>query len=329
MARLAVVALGGNAFTAEGETGEYSDQARHAAEMAAVIIEMTRRGWNLVIVHGNGPQVGNLAIQQENGAPMVPAQPLATLVAMTQGQLGSLIAMALQRASGGTQTATVVTSHVLVDADDPAMTAPAKPIGPFLARDEARRLAAERGWQVREDSGRGYRRVVASPVPRAIVEIDAIKSLIADGHLVVAAGGGGIPVVADDAGVFTCVEAVVDKDYAAATLAAAIGADALVIVTAVDAVKLDFGKSSERAVHRLTADEAADYLDAGQFPAGSMGPKVRAASRFVRGGGQVAIITSPRCAVQALPGQAGSASVGTRIVADRAHYELARLRSAS
>lgn len=329
MARLAVVALGGNAFTAEGETGEYFDQARHAAEMAKVIIEMTRRGWNLVIVHGNGPQVGNLAIQQENAAAMVPAQPLAALVAMTQGQLGSLIAMALQRASGGTQTATVVTSHVLVDADDPAMSAPTKPIGPFLSQAEAQRMAAERGWQVREDSGRGYRRVVASPVPRAIVEIEAIRSLLADGHLVVAAGGGGIPVVADQAGLLSCVEAVVDKDYAAATLAQAIGADALVIVTAVDAVKLDFGQATERVVHRMSTDEAAEYLGAGQFPAGSMGPKVRAATRFVRGGGRVAIITSPRCAVRALPGQTGSATVGTRIVADHAGDELAELRSAS
>jgi carbamate kinase len=310
-----VVALGGNAFTAEGETGEYSDQARHAAEMAAVIVEMTRSGWNLVIVHGNGPQVGNLSIQQENGIDMVPAQPLSTLVAMTQGQLGSLIAMAVQQVSGGTQLATVVTSHVLVDADDPAMLAPSKPIGPFMSRHDAQRLASERGWTVREDSGRGYRRVVASPVPRRILEIDSIRALLGSGHLVVAAGGGGIPVVSVANGRLECVEAVVDKDYAAATLAEAIGADALVIVTAVDAVALDFGAPTQRAVHRMTVTEAEGYLDSGQFPPGSMGPKIRAAKRFVQGGGEVAIITSPRCAVASLPGRPDSAEVGTHIVA--------------
>ena len=315
MAKLAVVALGGNAFTYEGESGRYEEQAAHAAGMAQMVGELLSDGWNLALVHGNGPQVGNLAIQQEDGAALVPAQPLFSLVAMTQGELGSLISCAVHNATSGARAAISVVTHVVVDADDPAMNAPTKPIGPFLSEQDATRLAHERGWRVILDAGRGYRRVVASPRPIRIVEIDAIRNLLDAGHLVVTAGGGGIPVVSDG-DTLTCVEAVIDKDYAAAELARAVGAQALVLVTAVDAVQLDFGTPRQRPITELDIETAERYLAEGQFPEGSMKPKIRAATGFVRDGGEVAVITSAAHAAQALRGaDQDGVSVGTRVVA--------------
>lgn len=318
MPQLAVVALGGNAFTVQGETGRYEEQAEHAGAMARLVAELLGDGWQLAVVHGNGPQVGNLAIQQEDGVAQVPAQPLFSLVAMTQGELGSLISCAVHNATGGRHVVADVTTHVVVDANDPALSNPTKPIGPFLTEDDADRLARERGWQVRLDAGRGYRRVVASPAPVRIVEIEAVRQLLVAGHVVVTAGGGGIPVVCDEAGRLTCVEAVIDKDLAAAELAAAVGATALVIVTAVDAVQLDFGTDRQRALSQVDVDDAERYLAEGQFPEGSMGPKIRAAIRFLRGGGEVAVITSAALAAATLRAtDPRAASVGTRLVAVR------------
>jgi carbamate kinase len=316
VAKLAVVALGGNAFTYEGESGRYEEQAAHAAGMARMVSELLGDGWNLALVHGNGPQVGNLAIQQEDGAALVPAQPLFSLVAMTQGELGSLIACAVRDTTAGARAAISVVTHVVVDPDDPAMNEPTKPIGPFLSEQDATRLARERGWRVSLDAGRGYRRVVASPRPIRILEIGAICSLLDAGYLVVTAGGGGIPVVSGDGGTLTCVEAVIDKDYAAAELAHAVGAQALVLVTAVDAVQLDFGTPQQRRIAELDIKTAERYLAEGQFPEGSMKPKITAATGFVRAGGELAVITSAAHAVAALrcPGPDG-VSAGTRVVA--------------
>lgn len=318
MAKLAVVALGGNAFTYEGESGRYEEQAAHAAGMARMVTELLSDGWNLALVHGNGPQVGNLAIQQEDGAAMVPAQPLFSLVAMTQGELGSLIACAVHDATSGARTAISVVTHVVVDRDDPAMNEPTKPIGPFLSEQDATRLARERGWRVSLDAGRGYRRVVASPRPTCIVEIGAIRSLLDAGHLVITAGGGGIPVVSGDGGTLTCVEAVIDKDYAAAELARAVGAQALVLVTAVDAVQLDFGTPRQRPLAELDITTAERYLAEGQFPEGSMKPKIAAATGFIRDGGELAVITSAAHVAQALRRTGpDDAPAGTRVVAAR------------
>lgn len=315
MPKLAVVALGGNAFTVEGESGHYQEQAARAATMAALVEDLLRDGWRLALVPGNGPQVGNLAIQQEDGVADVPAQPLFSLVAMTQGQLGSLISCAVHDMTNGRTVVANVVAHVVVARSDPALAAPTKPIGPFLSEDEATRLAATRGWQVRLDAGRGYRRVVASPRPERIIEIDAVRSLIDAGHVVVTAGGGGIPVFCAEDGTLTGVEAVVDKDYAAAGLAAALGAQALVMVTAVDAVQLHFGTSRQQPIAQIELDEAERYLAEGQFPEGSMGPKVRAASQFLRGGGDIAIITSaPHAAAALRCTDPGDASAGTRVV---------------
>ncbi len=311
MTKTAVVALGGNALTLPGQAGRCEEMLASAAEMATAINEVMDAGWRVVVVHGNGPQVGNLALQQE-ATTLVPAQPLAALNAMTQGQLGSLIALSVDLLRGPGSSASLIT-HVTVDQADPAFIAPTKPIGPFFDQAQAERLAAERGWVVRPDSGRGYRRVVASPEPVGIVEIGAIRALIDAGLLVIAAGGGGIP-LASPGGVTgggSYADAVIDKDRAARLLATLIGAQALLLVTAVDRVMLDYGTPRQAALASLTADEAARYLEEGQFPPGSMGPKIEAALRFLAGGGDLAVITSPRLLARTLAG--ADADGGTRI----------------
>ncbi|MFC5996318.1 carbamate kinase [Pseudonocardia hispaniensis] len=316
MSRTAIVALGGNAFTREDQQGTYAEQAHNARAMAQTVHALRRTGWNVVVVHGNGPQVGNLAIQQEEGSALVPPQPLSALGAMTQGQLGSLIAMSLHQTAprDGIEVATVVT-HIAVSLDDPAFADPRKPIGPFFPADTVAELAETRGWSMTEDAGRGYRRVVASPEPQTIVEARTIRTLVESGVVVVAAGGGGVPVVDDGHG-YTGVDAVVDKDYAAQQLATQLGAEALVLVTGVAHVALDFGTPRQRTITEIDVDEAERHLHDGQFPEGSMGPKVRAAIRFLRKGGRTVVITTPEYAAAALRDTPGiDGRVGTRIVA--------------
>lgn len=318
----AVVALGGNAFIRAGEPGSYAEQMHNIMAMAEAVWAIRAAGWNVVVVHGNGPQIGNLAIQQEEGAIFVPAQPLFCLDAMTQGELGSMIAMALHRTAGPgpnrPEIAAIVT-HVLVSLDDPAFRKPQKPIGPFFSEAEARQLAETRDWTIVEDSGRGFRRVVPSPEPQQIVEVATVRALVASGALVIAAGGGGIPVVQGEQGL-AGVDAVVDKDYAAQVLATSLGADALVLVTGVSHVALDFGTPAERAITELSVSEAERHLSGGQFPDGSMGPKVRAAVRFIRNGGQTVVITTAEAAAGALGDRPAD---GTRIVASVHDVEAA------
>jgi carbamate kinase len=322
MTKTAVVALGGNALILPGQAGTCEEMQVRAADMAASVNDIIEAGWRVVIVHGNGPQVGNLALQQEATA-LVPAQPLAMLGAMTQGQIGSMLALAIGRLRGPGSAASLIT-HVIVDQADPAFGAPTKPIGPFFERDQAQRLAAERGWTVQPDSGHGYRRVVASPQPVGIVEIAAIKALLAAGVLVIAAGGGGIPLAAGPAGpagdgsagagrsVRTALaDAVIDKDRAARLLATLIGAQALLLVTAVDRVMLDYGTPQQSSLGPVTADEMTRYLDEGQFPPGSMGPKIEAALQFLADGGDVAVVTSPGLLAGTLAGAGPDG--GTRI----------------
>jgi carbamate kinase len=312
--RCAVVAVGGNALTREDQLGTHGQIADNAAGMARSLSALLDSGWRVAVVHGNGPQVGNLAIQQDAAGATVPAQPMHQLTAMTQGQLGGTLAREIDRLRGPGSAVAVIT-HVLVDPDDPAFGHPTKPIGPFLDAAQAAGLARRRGWQVVEDSGRGHRRVVASPHPLEIVEITAIRAMLAAGTVVLAAGGGGVPVTRGADGALTGADAVVDKDHAAAVLGASIGADELYLLTGVDAVQLDFGTPRQRPVHALAPDEAATHLAAGQFPAGSMGPKVAAALRFVQDGGRRAIITSADRLSAAVAGEPGA---GTRIEAVRA-----------
>lgn len=305
-----VVALGGNALTQAGQAGTYREMCDNARVMASSIVALVEAGWKVVVTHGNGPQVGSLAVQQIAAAGQVPAQPLFSLVAMTQGQLGSLLTLALQEKLHAAKVITVLT-HVVVDVEDAAFSAPAKPIGPFYEQAEAARITNDLGWTMVEDSGRGYRRVVASPQPLGILEADAICALAHSGSLVIACGGGGIPVTLTPTG-YRGIDAVVDKDYAAQRLASAIGASALVMVTGVDAVAIDFGTPHETVLHELPVDLAERYSAEGQFPPGSMGPKVDSAIRFVREGGRMAVITSPEKLSAALV--SSNTMTGTRIV---------------
>ncbi len=313
MTKIAVVALGGNALTRAGQSGSYDEMMANAAAMATAVNDVLEAGWRVVVVHGNGPQVGNLAMQQEAALQQaataaVPAQPLALLGAMTQGMLGSVIARAIDLLRGRGTAAALVT-HVTVDPADPAFGAPSKPIGPFFEPAEAERLARLGGWVVQPDSGRGYRRVVASPQPVSVIEIEALRALVEAGRLVIAGGGGGIPVLAADP--CRVVDAVIDKDRAACLIARQLGAQALLLVTAVDRVMLDYGMPSQSSLSRISADQAARYLAEGQFPPGSMGPKIESALRFLDDGGELAVITSPVLLAATLAGHGGPA--GTRI----------------
>jgi carbamate kinase len=296
MRRCALIALGGNALCAADQEGTYAEQRENARAMALSIGELIDAGWRVVVVHGNGPQVGALAVQQEAAAATIPAQPLSSLCAMTQGYLGSLVSLALRERLGpGRQVVSVVT-HVVVHGDDPGFAAPSKPIGAFLSESDARRQGEAHDWTVGDDAGRGFRRLVPSPEPLAILEADAIRRLVEDGVVVIACGGGGVPIAMSSDG-YVGVDAVIDKDLAAQRLASTIGADVLALVTAVDTVHLDHGTPRERELHALTVAAAARYLADGQFAAGSMGPKITAAIRFIEEGGRAAAITSPELLV--------------------------------
>lgn len=311
MRGIAVVAVGGNALTREDQEGTPEQIGANAARVAAGVAGLCRSGWRVVVVHGNGPQVGNLAIQQEGGLDLVPAQPLHSLGAMSQGQLGSVLVLTIDSILGP-GSAVAVVSHMTVDPGDAAFETPTKPIGPFFSSEQSGALAAERGWIMREDSGRGYRRVVPSPRPGRLLEDAAVAALLADGRVVLAGGGGGVAVTTDASGRYRGVEAVIDKDAAAARIAGSLKADALILVTGVDAVSIDFGTPQARVVRQLSIDLAEKHLDEGQFPAGSMGPKVRAAIDFVRSSGGTTVITSAEHLLDAMD---PSASTGTRIVA--------------
>jgi carbamate kinase len=305
---IAVVAVGGNALTRPDQHGAADEIAANAADAADALTPLVRTGRPVLVVHGNGPQVGNLALQQDALAGTVPAQPLHQLSAMTQGQLGGVLARAID-AECGPGAAVCVVTHVVVDPADGAFAHPTKPIGPFLTAAEAAGLARDRGWSVVEDAGRGHRRVVPSPAPAGIVELPAVRMLLAAGHVVLAAGGGGVAVVEQPDGRLTPVDAVIDKDLAAAALAVALDADELYLLTGVDGVRLDHGTPRERPVHRLDVEEAARHLAAGQFPAGSMCPKVAAALAFVRAGGHRAIITSAALLEAVVAGRPGTGTV--------------------
>lgn len=307
MSEVVVMAVGGNALAPSG-LGAIDQQMERAREVADHALSLLGDGRRLVIVHGNGPQVGALALAQEAVAREVPPQPLHVLGAMTQGQLGWLLCDAIGDAlekGGQARTVAALVTQVVVDPNDPGFRNPTKPIGPFFSAGRAKRLADARGWDVAEDSGRGWRRVVASPVPVEIVEWPQVKALLRDKQVVIACGGGGIPVArVDDA--LRGVEAVIDKDLAAALVGALVKAKTLLLLTGVERVAVDFGTKKQRWLDTMTVAEAREHMAAGQFPAGSMGPKVDAAIRFVEGGGREAIITSLDKTAAALAGRTGT-----------------------
>jgi carbamate kinase len=305
---LAVCAIGGNSLIRSSRQSSFEDQYQTACETARHLVDLTEAGYRLVVTHGNGPQVGFLLIRSHLSRNRLPEIPLDACNALTQAEIGYMLQMALKNefhARKSERNVVTVITQVLVDRKDPAFTNPSKPVGPFYTKREAVSLQKEQGWVLREDAGRGFRRFVASPEPVEIIEYPEIQVLIDAGAVVIAAGGGGIPVVRRD-GALEGAAAVIDKDYASSLLATEIGAELLIMSTAVSKVYVDYNQPEQRALDRLTVAEAEELARAGQFPAGSMGPKIEAALRFLKHGGKEVIITDPPNIVAAVAGKAGT-----------------------
>ncbi|HMK30899.1 MAG TPA: carbamate kinase [Terriglobales bacterium] len=316
--RTALIAIGGNSLIRAGEQGSVAEELANIRHTAAAIIGLIRNGYRLVITHGNGPQVGAALLRSERAAGQAYSQPLDVCDADTQGEIGYLLQQSLKnelsRAGLSIPVVSVVTQCV-VDRNDPAMQRPTKPVGPFYSRAEAEERRSRLGWQIVADAARGYRRVVPSPEPVEVVELEAIRRLIDQGVLVIAAGGGGIPVVRE-CGVLKGVEAVIDKDRASALLASGLGLDLFAICTDEDFVYLDYARPTQRPLFEVTASELEAYRHAGHFPPGSMGPKIESALRFLRAGGKEVIITSYQHLCCAVAGSAGTHIVGDPLPRD-------------
>jgi carbamate kinase len=307
--KLAVVAVGGNSLIKDKAHQTIPDQYAAGAESMKHIAGMIAAGWDVVITHGNGPQVGFILRRAELALDELHPVPLDYCGADTQGAIGYMFQMALHnefRRRGIHKTAATVVTQVLVDRDDPAFENPSKPIGSFMDEPTARQHRDQDRWSVVEDAGRGWRRVVASPIPKRIVEQAAIDSLIRAGFVVISTGGGGIPVVEDEKGELSGVEAVIDKDFAGSLLASSLKADLFLISTAVEKVALDYNKPSQRWLDRVSLAEARQYLAEGHFAKGSMGPKIEAIIKFLEQGGKQALITNPENIERALDGKTGT-----------------------
>ena len=308
-----VIAIGGNSLIKDARHQSVPDQYAAVVETVRHITDLLERGYRIVITHGNGPQVGFILLRSEHSRGLLHQVPLDSIVADTQGALGYQIQQALEnefRRRGLAKSVATIVTQTLVDRNDPAFAKPSKPIGEFYTRDQAEERKRVEKWQMIEDAGRGWRRVVASPRPVRIVESGVIRHLAGGGYVVIAAGGGGIPVVADENGLLSGISAVIDKDLASAVLAAQIGADILVISTAVEKVCLNFGGPKQQAIDTMTVIEAKRYLQEGQFAPGSMRPKIEACVHFIQQNGGTAVITDPAHLSTALDG-----SAGTRITA--------------
>ncbi len=308
MRRIAVIAIGGNSLIKDKQHVDVKYQWEAVRETCRHIVDMIQEGWDVVITHGNGPQVGFILRRNELAAHEVHTTPLDVIGADTQGSIGYMLQQSLDneftRRGMDKQAITFVT-QVLVDKNDPAFKNPTKPIGGFLTKEEAERFAAE-GWPVVEDAGRGWRRVVPSPEPIEIIEEAAIREAVQRGWTVIAVGGGGIPVVREEDGILRGVAAVIDKDRASSLLAVKIQADLFLISTAVEKVAINFGKPNQQWLDRMTVEEAKRYMEEGHFAKGSMLPKVEACIRFIEAGGERAIITNPENITRALRGETGT-----------------------
>ncbi|KAF5090196.1 carbamate kinase [Methanoculleus horonobensis] len=304
-----VIALGGNAILQHRETGTAEEQFANVRQASRRIAEIVAEGYAVAITHGNGPQVGDILLKNEISKDTLPPMPLDVCGAESQGMIGYMLQQSMQEAlqeAGLDRPVATVLTQTLVDGDDPAFENPEKPIGPFYTAMQARRLEGEKGWRMVQVPGQGYRRVVPSPRPIALVEERAIARLVSAGVIVIAAGGGGVPVVADGGGSLRGVEAVVDKDYTAAILARLVGAEDLLILTDVERVVLNYGRPDRQEIDEMTVREAQSHLAAGQFPPGTMGPKIEAAVGFLEAGGKRVIVASLKDASRALAGRAGT-----------------------
>lgn len=320
--KLAVVAFGGNALIKEGQEGTQWEQIENAEATARSLLPLIREGHALVVVHGNGPQVGNILIQVEEAVTKVPPLSLDVCVAASEGSIGSMLGLALlnmmrRQRQRGREVVTLVT-QVVVDQKDPGFRRPTKPIGPFYPRFRAEFLTRRQGWNMVEDAGRGWRKVVASPRPLEVVQMEAIRLAAAAGRIVIAGGGGGIPVYRTPRGDLRGVEAVIDKDYTAGLIASRLRSDLFVILTVVDQVCLNFGRPDETPIKRMSATEARSHQEDGQFPEGSMGPKIRAAVEFVEETGREVLITSAPRLSEAIRGKAGTRLIAARTREGRA-----------
>jgi carbamate kinase len=311
--RLAVVAFGGNALLRPEDRGTQEEQIARAKQAARWLAEIVRHGYKLIVVHGNGPQVGNILIQAEEASTKIPPQTLDVCVAQTEGSIGFMLQQAMRNrlestglgSSTSGEVATILT-EVEVDVNDPAFKRPTKPIGPFFTRYRAEALERDLGWTMKEDSGRGWRHVVPSPKPVRILNVNTISHMLDTAAVVIAAGGGGIPVVKGRDGQWRGIEAVIDKDYASAKLAADLNADLFIILTGVPKVAIDFGKPTQRYLDRMTIAEAEKHMADNQFPAGSMGPKIDSALQFVRATKREVLITDVEVLREALEGKDGT-----------------------
>ncbi|MBN1297756.1 carbamate kinase [bacterium] len=307
--RVAVIAIGGNALVAKGQRGTITEQFANSRKMLRGIIDVIKAGFMPVIIHGNGPQVGSAMIRVDMAIDKVPEVPLGVLVADTEGGMGYMIGQSLiniLRREGLPIPVTTVLTQVVVDRNDPSLERPTKPVGPFYSEEEASNYARDRGWKMIEDAGRGWRRVVPSPVPLEIVERETIRLLIEHGVIVIAAGGGGIPVYLESDNTLEGIDAVVDKDLTSAVLGQSIGAEFMAILMGEPQVALNFGTPNRKDLGALSRNEAAALLDQGEFAEGSMAPKIRAAIRFLDGGGRKVIITNTDNLLDAFHDKAGT-----------------------
>ena len=307
--KIALIAFGGNALLPENVRGLQDEQMRNAQKAAELMANVVRKGYELIIVHGNGPQVGNLLIQMEESVTKIPPYSLEVCDAMTEGSMGYMLERAiineLRKHSLDKEVITVIT-QVIVDKDDPAFQNPTKPIGPFYTKFRAKELGREKHWTIVEDAGRGYRRVVPSPKPIDVVPKWVVRDLVQAGRVVIAAGGGGIPVIINGRGLFEGVEAVIDKDYAASLIAREVKVDLFIILTGIDRVYINYGKPDQKPVDVMGIAQAKELLAQGQFPPGSMGPKIRAAIEFIEAGGTEVMITSASHLKAALLNRSGT-----------------------
>ena len=310
-----LIAVGGNSLIRAGEKGTVAEEWRNARRTAAAIIELIKTGHRIVVTHGNGPQVGAQLLRSERASDQVPGQTLDVCGAASQGEIGYLLSQSLydeMSAAGLNVPVVSVVTQTVVREDDPAMRRPTKPIGPFYSRARAEELQRQLGWAIVEDAARGYRRVVPSPEPVEIVELDVLRSLMNRGVLVVACGGGGIPVIRCG-GQLKGVEAVIDKDRASALLASKLAVDIFAISTDIDFVYLDYKKPTQQPLRSVTASQLQDHYQAGHFPPGNMGPKIESALRFLKAGGREVVITSFEHLSEAIGGK-----MGTHITPDSA-----------
>ncbi len=307
--RLAVVAMGGNALLPSNELGTPADQVQAARRISGSLLALLRDGFRVLVVHGNGPQVGRELLRSEEAANKVPPRALQNCVASTQGTMGFLLSQALRNTLAEAQFDLLVSNlntQVLVNPQDPAFENPTKPIGPSYSAWRARELMKAHGWEMVEDSGRGWRQVVPSPKPVDILDLHGVEALLEANHIVIAGGGGGVPMVLGRSGEVTGVSGVVDKDLTAALFANHLGADLLVFLTAVDQISTHFGTSKQHDIGKSHRGEIRSLLDDGHFPAGSMGPKVEAALEFLDDGGAAVIVTSAKKLAAALADRAGT-----------------------